>query len=107
MRIRVASPNGALDDEEIARIENDLEKIARRLHEFDEREEITADVRVKKNEEGINHEVTLEVTYGRHHVVGNTLNTDVHAAVREVRDDVLRQINDKSRRGHSSFVKGR
>jgi hypothetical protein len=28
-------------------------------------------------------------------------------AVRRARDEILRQINDRSRRGHSSFTKNR
>jgi hypothetical protein len=32
---------------------------------------------------------------------------DMGQAVRAAREDVMRQINDRSRRGHSSFTKGR
>ncbi len=107
MLIRVSSPGNNLREGDIDTIEKDLGKIARRLRDFEEREEATAEVRVKGNEEGANHEVTLELSYGRHHHVANAAHGDVHQAVRQARDEVLRQINSRSRGGHSSFAKGR
>jgi ribosome-associated translation inhibitor RaiA len=106
MRIRVSSPNGELSKEDMDQFERDLEKLGRRLHQYDDREEILAEVRVKENEEGPNHEVTVELHYGRNHLVANELGTDIHQLAREARDDLLRQINDRSKRGHSSFAKG-
>ena len=106
MRIRVSSPNSELNEDALDQFERDLEKIARRLHEWDDREEVLAEVRVKENEEGPNHEVTVELHYGRNHLVANELGTDVHRLVREARDDLLRQINDRTKGGHSSFAKG-
>ncbi|MQA99209.1 MAG: hypothetical protein GEU78_02775 [Actinobacteria bacterium] len=107
MRIRVSSPNGDLSAQELDQFERDLEKIARRLHEFDDREEILADVLVKENEEGPNNHVSVELHYGRNHLrTTETGSADVHQLTREARDELLRQINDRSRRGHSSFAKG-
>jgi ribosome-associated translation inhibitor RaiA len=107
MRIRVSSPNGDLSAQELDQFERDLEKIARRLHEYDDREEILAQVRVKENEEGPNNHVTIELHYGRNHLrTTETGSADVHQLTREARDELLRQINDRSRRGHSSFAKG-
>jgi ribosome-associated translation inhibitor RaiA len=107
MRIRISSPNADLTDEDVDQFTRDLEKLGRRLHEFDDREEIRADVRIKENEEGPNHEVTVELHFGRNHLLANERgNGDVHQLVREARDELLRQINDRSRRGHSSFAKG-
>jgi len=107
MRIRVSSPNGELSEQELDVFQRDLEKIARRLHEFDDREEVRADVRVKENEEGPNHQVTVELHFGRNHLVATqTGGVDIHQLTRQARDELLRQINDRSRRGHSSFAKG-
>ncbi len=107
MFIRVSSPGNNLKDEDVDLIEKGLEKIARRLREFDERDEITAEVRVKPNDEGPNQQVTLEVSYGRHHLVATAERSDIHQAVREARDEVMTQINSRARGGHSSFAKGR
>jgi ribosome-associated translation inhibitor RaiA len=107
MRIRVSSPNGELSDQELDQYERDLEKIARRLHEFDDREEILAEVRVQENQEGPNSHVTVQLHYGRNHLITTQVGkADVHQLTREARDELLRQINDRSRRGHSSFAKG-
>ena len=106
MFIRVSSPGNNLRESDIDSIQKDLEKIARRLREFDEREEVTAEVRVKEKEEGTNHQVTLEVSYGRHRLIATSEQGDVHQAVRRAREEVLRQINSRSRGGHSSFAKG-
>jgi ribosome-associated translation inhibitor RaiA len=107
MRIRVSAPNGELSDQELDDYQRDLEKIARRLHEIDDREEVLAEVRVKENEEGPNHQVTVELHFGRNHLVATqTGSEDVHQLTRQARDELMRQINDRSRRGHSSFAKG-
>lgn len=107
MRIRVSSPNSHLRTGDIDQVERDLEKLGRRLREFDDREEVMAEVRIKQNEEGPNHQVTLELSYGRHHLRATCEGGDIHQMVREARDEILRQINDRSRGGHSQFVKGR
>ena len=104
MLIRVSSPNGELSDQDVDQFKRDLEKIARRLHEWDDREEVVAEVRVKK--EGLNYDVAVELSYGRNRLVARERGEDVHMAARECREELLRQINDRSRGGHSSFAKG-
>jgi ribosome-associated translation inhibitor RaiA len=107
MRIKVSSPNGDLSDEDVDQFARDLEKLGRRLHEFDDREEILANVRIKENGEGTNHEVTVELHFGRNHLIANEKGSaDVHQLARQARDELLRQVNDRSRGGHSSFAKG-
>jgi hypothetical protein len=50
--------------------------------------------------------VTLDLHYGRRHIIAKAQHDKIGQAVRLVRDDILRQINDRSRGGHSSFTKG-
>lgn len=105
MRIRVSSPGNRLTERDKDAIEQDLAKIDRRLNDF--KEEITAEVRISGNQSTSTHQVTLELRYGRNHLLAKAEHTDVGQAVREAREEILRQINDRSRRGHSSFTKGR
>ena len=105
MELRVSAPGSHLDDAEVDRIEKDLQKIDRRLSRFDE---VFVEVRInKKDSHSPGFDVTLEVQYGKQHVVAGGESADMGQAVREVREDILRQINDKSRGGHSSFAKRR
>jgi ribosome-associated translation inhibitor RaiA len=104
MEIRVSSPGHPLTDDEKDRLRSDLEKIERRLGTY---KEVVADVRINGNgnsPEG--YRVTLEVARGRSHLIASAAHTDLGQAVRSAREDILRQINDRSRRGHSSFAKG-
>ena len=104
MRIEVSAPGNHLERDEIAGIERDLEKIDRRLKDF--KEEITASVRVTDAEgPAPAHHIVLELDYGRNHLIAKAENADVGMAVREAREEILRQINDRSRGGHSSFAK--
>ena len=103
MRIRVSAPGNHLKQSEIDAIHHDLEKIDRRLADF--KQEIEAEVRVKDDGAPQRH-VTIELNYGRTHLLAKAENSDVGQAVREAREELLRQINDRSRRGHSSFAKG-
>jgi ribosome-associated translation inhibitor RaiA len=103
MRIRVAHPDVTLQRDEIERIEKDLEKIDRRLEKY---REVNAEVRVNGNNGKPDYRVVLEVDYGKNHLLAKAESKDVGQAVREARDDVIRQINDRSPRGHSSFAKG-
>ncbi len=108
MRIRVSAPGNNLKQEEIDAISRDLEKIDRRLHDF--KEEVTADVRVSYGQSeraGKAQRVTIELDYGRNHLIAKAENADVGTAVREAREELLRQINDRKRGGHSSKAKGR
>ena len=104
MRIRVSAPGNHLKQSEIDGIHRDLEKIDRRLQDF--KQEIEADVRIKSEGSTPEHHVTVELNFGRTHLLAKAENADVGQAVREAREDLLRQINDRSRRGHSSFAKG-
>lgn len=107
MRIRVSSPGSDLKQEEVDAISHDLEKIDRRLQEF--KEEIIAEVRIgdaQSEGSGRAHRVTVELNYGRNHLIAKAENADVGAAVREAREELLRQINDRKRGGHSAKAKG-
>jgi ribosome-associated translation inhibitor RaiA len=104
MRISVSSPGKHLDPAEIDRIEQDLEKIDRRLHEHPE---VAAKVKVAETQGVPGWHVTLELDYGRNHLIAKADSADLGQAVREAREEVLRQINDRSRRGHSWFAKRR
>lgn len=103
MRIRVSAPEADLNQSEIDQIHKDLEKIDRRLHDF--KEEVRVDVRVRSEGSVPGHHVIIELDYGRNHLIAKAENGDVGQAVREAREDLLRQINDRSRGGHSSFAK--
>ncbi|HEY7875513.1 MAG TPA: hypothetical protein VIG64_10375 [Actinomycetota bacterium] len=104
MRISVSSPGTHLDPDDIDRIERDLEKIDRRLHEHNE---VAATVRVAEITGSRGWHVTLELDYGRNHLIAKADNGDLGQAVRTAREEILRQINDRSRRGHSWFAKRR
>ena len=107
MRIRVSSSNNTLKEADVEGIKRDLEKIDRRLHEF--KEEVSADVRVNPAQRvgsGPGHQVVIELNYGRTHLLAKAENGDMGIAVREAREELLRQINDRKRGGHSSRAKG-
>lgn len=103
MRISVSAPGDHLTQAELDRIEEDLAKIDRRLNSF--KEEISAEVRVSPRPRTKAHNVVVELDYGRTHLVAKAENQDLGIAVREAREELLRQINDRSRGGHSSFAK--
>lgn len=107
MRIRVSAPGADLKQEEIDAISHDLEKIDRRLQDF--KEEVSADVRVTTAQSegaGPGSRVTIELNFGRTHLIAKAENGDVGRAVREAREELLRQINDRKRGGHSARAKG-
>jgi ribosome-associated translation inhibitor RaiA len=104
MRIRVSAPGNHLKESDIESIHHDLEKIDRRLQDF--KEEITAEVRVRNEGTPAAHHVVIELDFGRTHLIAKAEHGDVGQAVRAAREDLLRQINDRSKRGHSSFSKG-
>ena len=108
MRINVSAPGQNLKDSDVDAIQTDLEKIDRRLNGYNG--EIVADVRISEAQNAQRvpgHHVVLEVHYGPNHLRAKTENPDVGIAVREAREEILRQINDRSRGGHSSRAKGR
>jgi ribosome-associated translation inhibitor RaiA len=102
MELRVIAPDDDLKEQDVSRIEKDLEKLDRRLENYDL---VRADVRIAKNG-GHGREVTLDLQYGRKHIIAKAQHDKIGQAVRLVRDDILRQVNDRSRGGHSSFTKG-
>jgi ribosome-associated translation inhibitor RaiA len=105
MHLRVSSPGTELKDGDIDRITRDLEKIDRRLHRYDE---VYAQVRINGGDAGsVTHHVTLEIEYGRNHLIAKSESTDVGQAVRVARDEIIRQINDRSRRTHSEYSRRR
>jgi hypothetical protein len=106
MQLRVSSPDQKLEQKEIDRIQHDLEKIDRRLNGF--RGEIYAEVRINASDNGANmHHAVLEVRYGRNHLISKVDHGDIGQAVRTARDEILRQIKDRSRGSHSQYAKGR
>ena len=106
MRISVSAPGDHLEPNEVEGIERDLEKIDHRLRDY--KQEITAAVRVSEAPGSAHgHHVVIELDYGRNHLIAKAENSDVGIAVREAREELLRQINDRSRGGHSQFAKHR
>ena len=104
MRIRVSAQGDHVEERDIEAIHRDLEKIDRRLQDF--KEEVTAEVRIRNEGSASDHQVVVELDFGRTHLIAKAEHRDVGQAVREAREELLRQINDRSRRGHSSFSKG-
>ena len=108
MRIRVSSSKNHLKQTDIDSIQHDLEKIDRRFGEM--KQEVSAEVRISEAEgtrSGPGHHVVIELEYGRNHLIAKAENGDLGQAVRAARDDIIRQINDRKRGGHSAKAKGR
>lgn len=103
MQISISSPNLDLKPDDAEQIERDLEKIERRLQSY---KEVDARVRISNGVPSQGFSVTLDVHYRRNHLIAKANNTDLGMAVREAREEILRQINDRTKRGHSSFSKG-
>ncbi len=103
MQIRVSSPGDHLDNDAVEGIEQDLGKIDRRLADY---RDVRAEVRVNGKANSPDHNVVIELHYGRNHLFASDQSRDARQAVRAARDELLRQINDRSRGGHSSFAKG-
>ena len=102
MRIRVSSPGNHLTSTELDGIERDLEKIDRRLRDF---ADVVAEVRINETDsENVAH-VVLELHYGPNHLLAKADHEDRGQAIRTAREEVLRQINARSRGGHSSKAK--
>ena len=103
MELKVSSPGLDLGQDQLQRIERDLEKIDRRLKDYNL---VYAELRLSKAERGApTYKSVLELEFGKNHLVSHGENTDMGMSVREAREDILRQINDRSRRGHSDFTK--
>lgn len=103
LRLRVSSPGQDFSQSDIDQVERDLEKLSRRLKDF--KEEVTADVRISNGSGAPQNHVVIELNYGRNHLVAKADHKDWGQAVREAREELLRQINDRSRGGHSSQAK--
>lgn len=104
MQLRVTSPGNHLAGRDIDRIEKDLEKIDRHLSDY---RQVRADVRISKENGSPVRQVLLELHYGRQHLRAKAEHEKLGQAVREAREEIVRQINDRKRGGHSSFAKGR
>jgi ribosome-associated translation inhibitor RaiA len=103
MELKVSSPGFDLDQDQLQGIERDLEKLDRRLKDYDL---VYAELRVNRTEKGMTtYKSVLELEFGRNHLVASGENSDLGMCVREAREDILRQINDRSRRGHSDYSK--
>lgn len=103
MELKVSSPGLDLGQEQLLGIERDLEKIDRRLKDY---ELVYAELRINHNEKGAPlYKSVLELEFGKNHLIASGQHSDMGVAVREAREDILRQINDRSRRGHSDFTK--
>ena len=103
MELKVSSPGHDLTEEQLAGIDRDLEKIGRRLKDYDL---VYAELRVNHTDKGMTrYKSVLELEFGKNHLVASGENSDLGASVREAREDILRQINDRSHRGHSDYSK--
>ena len=103
MELKVSSPGLDLDKEQLERIDRDLEKLDRRLKDY---QLVYAELRINYTEKGVStYRTVLELEFGKNHLVAKSENSDMGMAVREAREDILRQVNDRSRRGHSDFTK--
>jgi ribosome-associated translation inhibitor RaiA len=104
MELHVASPGNHLTDEEIDGIKRDLDKIDRRLADH---KQVVTSVRISQSDAVPLRQAMIEVHYGRNHLIAKAEHQKLGQAVRAAREEILRQINDRSRRGHSSFTKHR
>ena len=104
MQLRVSSPGNRTTDSDVDRIAKDLQKIDRRLQNF---QEVYTDVRLTGGNDSKPHHATLEVQYGKNHLVAKAEHQDMGQAIRAAREEILRQINDRSRGSHSQYAKGR
>lgn len=103
MDLSISSPGLDLKQDQLERISKDLEKIDRR---FKSPDDAIGRVRVTNGQPNNGYHVVLEVDYHRLHFIAKSDGTDVGIAVREAREELLRQIADASRGGHSSYTKG-
>lgn len=102
MHLRVSAPNQDLSGADVDRITKDLEKVDRRLSEWSD---VYGEVRINGKDRAMNYHVTLEINYGRNHIVAKAGAPDVGWAVREAREEALRQINDRGRGSHAQYAK--
>ena len=104
MELKVSSPGHKLSDADVDGIQRDLEKIDRRLSSF---EMVYAEVRISTTEGPTKFHVTLTLEYGPNRLVAKCDSADMRHCVRQAREEILRQVNDRSRGSHSQYAKGR
>lgn len=102
MEFRVVSPGEPLTDDELSQIEDSLKKIGQRLKRVENYKDVWAEVHISKDG-STTRKVCIELRYGRNHFVAKAEHQRPLVALREARDELLRQINDSSRRTHSSL----
>ena len=104
MELKISAPGLDLDDADRELIEKSLRKIDRRLRNYDQ---VQAEVRINRgSDHALSRRVTLEIEYGRNHLVATAEHTEGQQALNHARDELLRQINDaKKRGGHSDYAK--
>lgn len=103
MRLLVSHPGQDLSEQDKQQIGRDLEKIDRHLSGY--KQELTIEVRINNGSGAAQQHVVVELSYGPNHLIAKADHADWGQAVREARDDLLRQIKDRSRGGHSSQAK--
>lgn len=103
MQIAIVTPGVELEPATKARFEDDLAKLARRLGND---ESATCNAKLNRGDRNLVH-VVLEVHQGKHHYLAKSDDEDANFALRKARDEVIRQLNDHSRGGHSQYAKGR
>jgi ribosome-associated translation inhibitor RaiA len=102
MRIAIASPGIDLSDEESQQIERDLDKVGRRLTKVDD---VSCEVRVNNGQPAGSFRVVIELHYRANRLVATEEAGDIGMAIRAAREDILRQINDRTPRGHADHSK--
>lgn len=104
MELKISAPGLDLDEDERNLIVKSLRKIDRRLRNYDP---VHAHVRINRDADGApSRKVTLEVQYGRNHLVSTAEHADGQQALNHARDEIIRQINHaKKRGGHSDYAK--
>lgn len=101
MLVQMSAGHDHLTDEDMAVIRKDLDKLERRLHEH---QDIKAELRIAGQGGSPDHRVTVELHYGHNHLVAKVSDYDTRVAVNKATAELMRQINDRARGGHNSFV---
>lgn len=102
MEITISAPHENLSEADLSGIENDVQKIDRRLGEQD----AFLEIRVSGDHGAPTRLVTMELEYGRNHLIAKEDGQDIRQAVRVARDEIVRQIGKNSPGGsHSDHAK--
>ncbi|MBA2726014.1 MAG: HPF/RaiA family ribosome-associated protein [Actinobacteria bacterium] len=102
MQIAIVTPGVELEPATKDRFEDDLAKLTRRLGND---ETAVCNAKLNRGERNLVH-VVLEVHQGKRHYLAKSDDKDANLALRKARDEVIRQVNDHSRGGHSQYAKG-